>query len=833
MSRRFNLKFMSRTTIDFGIDLGTTNSAIAVLSGVETEIIKNNSDGDITPSVVSIDKKNVLHVGQRARNRLIDNPDDAYAEFKRRMGSDFVYEFKSSGQRRKPEELSAEVLKSLRADVQQRTGEAIEAAVITVPAAFELHQCDATSRAAQLAGFEKSPLLQEPVAAALAYGFQASKQNGYWLVYDFGGGTFDAAIIKSEDGIIQVVNHGGDNFLGGTDIDWAIVEHLLVPRVLEENLLEDFKRGNPQWRQAFAKLKRAAEMAKIDLSRADRTMLETCRFEDAMGNEIEFEMELNRDQVIRVAEPIILRSTEICKHVLKGKNLDHSAIEKVILVGGPTLAPYFREILQANLQIPLDYSADPMTVVARGAAIFSGTQRFERQSTTAPNCKFTIDLKYPSIGSDDSPSVGGRVSALDGSDVSGFAIELVNQKTQWRSGRVALQSGGVLLTEIHAEAGERNTFQIDLYDATGQRHAIHPAEFHYTVGSVIEEQPLINSMGIALANNQYERFFEKGNGLPLRATHIFRTIQPLRQGQGGAILRIPLVEGDQSSADRNRKVGELEIRAENIRRDLPAGSDVEVTLSMSPDRIIRITAYVPLLDEPFEGRIDMRRQCPLHADLKMDYEREMKRYREALQKMGQSENREIEKLAKEIENSPLLHEVRSALESAPADPDAAAKCERRLLELKLKLDEVTNALEWPTLLTTARRLLNDLNRAANLSRQPSYRDRVHELGDDIEEAIRGQQMDRLKRKVEQASTLLNEIHQSDPNYWVFKFRCYQKERHKLADPARAALLLEQGEDCIAKNNLVALQSIVQQLAGLYPNQQLMEAERGYQSGLLR
>src|ERR1019366_1248948 len=160
------------------------------------------------------------------------------------MGTDHVYHFKGSGQTRTPEDLSAEVLRSLRADVQQRTGELVEASVVTVPAAFELHQCDATRKAAQLAGLKDSPLLQEPVAAALAHGFQVDGEKAYWLVYDFGGGTFDAAIIKAEDGTIHVVNHGGDNFLGGSDIDWLIVEQLLAPKLVQEHGLEDFTRGN-------------------------------------------------------------------------------------------------------------------------------------------------------------------------------------------------------------------------------------------------------------------------------------------------------------------------------------------------------------------------------------------------------------------------------------------------------------------------------------------------------------------------------------------------------------------------------------------------------------
>ena len=826
---------MSRTTIDFGIDLGTTNSAIAELKGVSTEIIKNNSDGDITPSAVSMDKSGTVQVGQRARNRLIESPDDAYTEFKRRMGTDHLYAFKNSGQQRSPEQLSAEVLKSLRADVQQRTGETIDAAVITVPAAFELHQCDATRRAAVLAGFRECPLLQEPVAAALAYGFQVSDQKGYWLVYDFGGGTFDAAIIKADEGAIHVVNHGGDNFLGGSDIDWAIVEELLVPRLLEQHLLEDFRRGNPHWRQAFAKLKRAAEMAKIDLSRSERTVLETCRFPGPDGDDIEFEGELTREQLIRVARPIIQRSIEICQRVLKEKHLESSSIEKIILVGGPTLAPYFRQLLTEGLRIPLDHSADPLTVVARGAAIFAGNQRLARPASDADSTpgEFAVDLKYQPVGMDEAPDVGGRVSGAEGKALTGFTIEFSNSKTQWRSGRIPLRTEGVFLTSLHAEKGSRNTFRIELFDTTGQQHPIKPDELHYTIGAVVQDQPLIHSMGIALANNQYERYFEKGVGLPLRGTRSFRTMQPLSKGQDGALLRIPLIEGDQTLADRNRRIGDLEILAQNIRRDLPTNSDIEVTISMSSDRIIRIMAYVPLLDETFEGKIDMARHTPDANALANDFQIEMKRIRETIESSKKSESAEAEKAAAQLEASPLLEEVRTLLKSTSGDPDAAAKCERRLLELKLRMDEVAGHLEWPTLVSQARKTVNDVTKLATQQGSSMHRDRARELSDEVDEIIRDRRVDRIERKLEQLMKLFHEIASAQPEYWVHFFSMIEKDRHKLVDPSRAAALLEQGRNAIARNNTVMLQTIVQQLWALMPNEEMQSAQRGYQSGLLR
>jgi molecular chaperone DnaK len=349
---------------------------------------------------------------ERAKDRIVDEDENVHIEFKRQMGTDHIYSFKSSGQNRSPEELSAEILKSLRADVQQRTGEVVEASVITVPAAFELHQCEATRKAAQLAGFKESPLLQEPVAAALAYGFKVDQEKAYWLVYDFGGGTFDAAIIKSEEGTIHVAHHGGDNFLGGSNIDWAIVEKLIAPRVIKDFGLADFTRGNKKWTRAFAKLKRAAEIAKIDLSRNERATVEVCKFEDDSGAEIEFECDLTRDEVVNVAEPFILRSVEISKRVLKEQKLGKEAIKKVILVGGPTLAPYFREILVAKLGIPLDHTVDPLTVVASGAAVFAGTQRLAVRAgipIVAGEYQLELSKSFKPVGLDSAPMVGGKI----------------------------------------------------------------------------------------------------------------------------------------------------------------------------------------------------------------------------------------------------------------------------------------------------------------------------------------------------------------------------------------------------------------------------------------
>jgi molecular chaperone DnaK len=834
---------MNRSTIDFGIDLGTTNSAIALFTGNQgepTKIIKNTTDGndaDITPSAVYINKKGALRVGRRAKDRIVDEDEDVQVEFKRQMGTDHTYPFKSSGQRRKPEELSAEVLKSLRGDVQQRTGELVEAAVITVPAAFELHQCDATRKAAQLAGFRESPLLQEPVAAALAYGFQADKEKAYWLVYDFGGGTFDAAIIKSEDGTIHVAHHGGDNFLGGSDIDWAIVEKILAPRLVANFGLTDFTRGNRKWTRAFAKLKRAAEIAKIDLSRNERATLEACKFANDDGDEIEFECELSRSEIVNVAGPIIFRSVEISKRVLKEKQLGHEAIKKVILVGGPTLAPYFREILADQLGIPLDHSVDPLTVVASGAAVFAGTQRLNARPgdpVAAGDFQLDIAKSFKPVSMDSAPMVGGKLSGASVRDFTGFTIEFVNTKTQWRSGKVPLKADGTLIATLHAEKGERNTFAIELYDLNGRKQKITPDTLTYTIGVGGDvEQPLINSMGIALANNEYDKLFDKGRGLPLKVTRDYRTIHPIRQGQTGELIKIPVIEGENDLADRNRHIDDLLIEAGNIRRDLPAGSEVEVTLRIDESRIITAVAYVPFLDEEFSKKIELRHKCADADFLKNDFDNEMRRFREVKSKAVSVEGETAEEMVQRVEDSPLMQEVKDSLSAAGADHNAAAKCERRLQELKLRLDEAADALEWPALVSESRECLASLQKVADQHGNNQQKHKAGDLANEIEEIIVERKPDRLRKRIEHILRLYHEIVMAQPGWWVYQLQRIEEQQSKMSNQTRAAQLLDQGRDCLAKNNVTGLQNVVRQLWDLLPDETVEEAKRGYGATIMR
>ena len=517
-----------RNTIDFGIDLGTTNSAIAVVNDGTASVIKNNDNMEYTPSAVFFDIKNHLQVGFRAYQQRESDPDNCKAEFKLQMGSQTIYNFSRSGRQMTAPELSAEVLKSLKNDVRQRTGEDLQAAVITVPAAFELPQCDATTQAAKLAGISLSPLIMEPTAAAMAYTSKCNADRVFWLVYDFGGGTFDSAVIQIKDGNFHIVNHEGDNHLGGKLIDWSIVENILAPYVAREYHLEDFTRKNPKWNTAFAKLKYRSEEAKISLSRSESVSITIDSLgKDDDGEDIPLEFELSRKDVASLAEPFIQRSINLGRKALASARLGSGDIQKILLVGGPTLAPYLRDHVAdavEGLGIPLDFSIDPLTVVAQGAAYFASAQRIEIQPADILSSisagEFGIELQYEPVGSVEDPPVGGRVLNPEVEDFSSYSIELFNttSKPKWKSGKIQLSGDGNFMTTLVAKRGKPNIFEISLTNSKGKAEVISPKEFTYSIRIVASAPPLIHDVSVALANNGIRKFMDKGMPLPQRVT---------------------------------------------------------------------------------------------------------------------------------------------------------------------------------------------------------------------------------------------------------------------------------------------------------------------------
>ena len=816
---------MSRATIDFGIDLGTTNSEIAVMQAERPAILKNNEGMDFTPSAVWLDRRGSLIVGRQAKERVEEDPDNAFAEFKLQMGTPHTYSFSRDGRTMRPEELSAEVLKSLRENVRQGLGEEIEAAVITVPAAFDLAQNEATRRAAELAGIRHAPLLQEPVAAALAYGLRAEDTKAMWLVFDLGGGTFDAAVMSVREGTLQVVNHRGDNQLGGKLIDWSIVEEILIPALASQYCFPDLRRGNKKWGRVLAKLKGQAKEAKIKLSTAREAVVTLENVSDASGRLVEFDFVLTREHVEKVAMPYFLRAVGVARNALADKRLGPADIERVLLVGGPTRTPLLRQMLEdpgSGLGIPIDFSQDPLAVVAQGAAIFASGQRVEPTSRpTVSHGQNVVELDYKPVGSDPEPLLGGRVLPSGAEDLAGFTIEFVNTTAHppWRSGQIALGPEGSFMTNLWAVKGPQNIFSIELVDPRGSKRGTVPREVGYTIGLTISEAPLTHSIGVGMANNRLDTFFRRGDPLPARKMNVHKLIHAVGRGRVDQELRIPFYEGEnQTRSDLNTHIGDIVLTGSDKRvtRDLPVGTEVEITIEIDSSRIARGTAFIPLIDEELEEVFKVEKSEPRVDDLKKQWGRQQARLARTTEQAAALGGQEVRQILKRIEDEKSVADIEHSIDAATTDEDAAQKCEARLHQLSALLYEAEDLLELPQLVVQANAEISVVEQVVGEYGDQRERGLLTTLVAETRQAIEHRSPEELRTRTERLTGLRFAVLGRQPAFWVSYLDYLEKEQASIPDQKAATQLLAQGRKAINDNDLTGLQAAVRQLLNLLP-----------------
>jgi molecular chaperone DnaK len=838
---------MARDTIDYGIDLGTTNSSIAVLADTMVEVIPTVQGSSFTPSAVWFDKRGEMHVGLAAKARSVEDEENVAVEFKLRMGQELPKLFRRSGRSMKPEEMSAEVLKSLKTDVRMNKGEDLRAAVITVPAAFELPQCEATRKAGELAGFSLSPLLQEPVAAALAYGFQSAANKVFWLVYDFGGGTFDAAVIQVRDGIVQVVNHAGDNYLGGKNVDWDIVEKLLIPQLQRERHGSDFpstrETKDPKWKSALAKLKYHAEEAKIKVSRtrsAAKIWIENL-YQDDRGEGVDFACELTPADVQQIIDPWVTQSINLCQKALAEKRLSGPDIEKVVMVGGSSLFPWLQDRVAGELSTRLDFSVDPMTAVSRGAAIFAGTQRIPRVSdehAPLPEGTYEIQLEYEPIGSETDPMVGGRITPPAGASVVGLALEIVETRSKWRSGAIRLSPTGTFMTEVHAEKGRKCEFQLTVTNSRGVALPCSPDRFVYTVGMVITSPPAPHNVGVAMTNNKPKWFTRKGESLPARATQVLYTTVALQKDGGDGpdnVIRIPVIEGtNDTRADRNRVIGNLEILPSDprVRRNVPMGSEIEVTLELDASWTTTTKAFVGILDEQFAGVFKAGVIAKSPESLRRELNQELDRLI-ALKAKANQVGGKAKHAVDRLENEQIVAIVERQIAAAHGNPEARGEADRKLLDLKACVDAIDDELEWPDLVRQAREQCVSTREVVEAHGSANEKARIVMLVADVEQAIAEERIQLLRTRMEDLRGLSNDVVLRQPSFWIGYLEYLQDKKNSMTDLQAAQRLFAQGQQAIADNDVEALKAAVRQLIRLQPkqDQRSPEDQMGIPSGV--
>lgn len=764
-----------KNKIDYGIDLGTTNSAIARMENGIPTIKKSDTLKDTIPSCVHFNKKKDILVGDaafgamkndntRALKTFESGKTNTFIEFKRTMGTTHKYENSNMNREFSSEELSAEVLKKLKSFFQD---ENISSIVITVPAKFLHPQKEATLQAAKLAGFKHVELLQEPVAAAAAYGLTAKDKDSYWLVFDFGGGTFDAAIIKSEEGILTVKDTEGDNWLGGKNLDEAIVDQIIIPYLQENYAIDEIIEDSSKREILRNAVKPFAEEAKIQLSFKNShnilSNLGDLPFEDENGEEPEIDITLTQEDMKNVLVPIFQKTIDITKDLLKRNSLKGSDLGTLILVGGPTYSPILRQMLKEQITKNIDTSVDPMTVVAKGATLYAATISVseEVKEASRDKTKLQLDIKYEAASVEAAEMVSFKVlkEKTIGEIPTTLFADIMRGDGAWSSGKKTIGEKATLV-DVLLQEETSNVFTVNVYDGLGNRLECQPNQF--TILQGIEVGGMITLpyyIGIGKWFDVEEKdLFQPVKGLEknkkLPATGVInglKTRNSVRPGMAQDTIEIPIYQGDYNAEGTNpilnNLVNEVIISGESLPALLPEGSDVDITIKVDRSEHMQFSAYFPLIDHTEELKIQIKQtEPPTEEKLKRDIT-------------------DAKRTAKRVNDSVIFDKLdgyEKQLENEKGSADGKMKILNSLRKEFLKLDEADKATLFPQIEQELKDAFFELEDLINKIKQnkddSELRMNVDTLLSDIRE--KANTVIREKNKKE-AKELISEINRLD------------------------------------------------------------------------
>ncbi len=702
---------MTNRYISIGIDHGTTNSCIAVMDSSKPRVIKPGAVESVMPSAVYIDRWGRKVIGRSAIQAMMMNePDegDGYTGYKIRIGQDDRYAFAAAQQVMTAPELGAHVIGELLKVYREQTRHDPNACVITVPAKFEHNACEGTRQAAKLAGLQFYPLLQEPIAAALAYGFSTTDKRAHWIIFDLGGGTLDVSLVIVREGqmVVPEEGHAGDTRLGGRKFDREVLSYVLG-ELSKQYSLKSFTENNPVYRGAWGRLMLEVEEAKISLSNREEAKVEVngvlCK--DENGKPVKVEVPITRTQYEKMIAADVEKAVHICQMLLNKNRLTGKDVDRLILIGGPTKTPYLKRVLHDRLKINLDDSIDPMTAVAQGAALYATTVELPEELRTmvaapgATNGQVQIRLEYERRSKLPTYNVAGTV---EGAAVAGGGLSVEIKRTDglWSSGNLPVDEFGMFSAEvmlIERDQPAFSRFTTTALDRAGKPLAtVEEPEIWYPFPE--GEVRLANSLRVAVRGNKTEVLIKQGTALPGRGSGKFETVKQIRKGSIEDVLRIPVLEAvthllgsEDEHADCSVHVGTLTIVGsdERVTRDLPAGSEIDLEIHQDASREIRAVAYVPLLDDEFEA---VFKTGAFDVDVDQVAERfeNLKASLEQVEKLQQEKPLpEVGKILKTLHDLDVIEQIGKELARAKeGERDSCYRAYRGVLELAGAMNQI-------------------------------------------------------------------------------------------------------------------------------------------------
>lgn len=809
-----------------GIDLGTTNSSICSYDGDIVRIHKSREQNSVTPSAFHIDRRGNWHYGLDAYKMAASDPANTATLFKRYMGTSTPLLIGSK--KMTPEECSAEVLKILFGYLPDDIRNADDTGtVITVPAAFNQMQRDATMSSAQLAGIGKTALMQEPVAAVMSV-MKTRKQDGIFLVYDLGGGTFDIALAQSISGRVSLLEHGGINMCGGRDWDTLLRNNIVIPWLFEQfDLPENFVSD-----QKFGKLLRmidyASEKAKIELSGkvardANESVVisafeEEIRMQDLSGKDIYFEVPFDRRMLDDLINERIIETITSTREVLSRAHLSPQDVDRVVFVGGPTQYKPLRELVAFELSIPGDTQVDPMTAVAEGASLFAesidwSTETRKRKSSRGSISSGKLNLSFEYIAR--TPSMKASLAVKANSTIlSGTQFQIDSLDTGWSSGRMELKNGATL--ELTLPKNGENRFKIFVFDSQGGPISLEQNVIVITrTSATIDGIPASHSIGVAvkesISSNKVvmKYIIKKGDSLPKKHTEVFKPTESLRANGPGSI-NFNLYEGEiEEPVQDNYFIGCIKITGKDFDTGMiQPGDELSFECEISDSGRVSISVTSPKIGATFdkghdfysrqEGQIDYS-DASTSELIQDETSLTMARVDDYSEKLGDG-NDKIETARAKLAEAQELGENTNG-------PEANKQAMENIYEAKRILAQVKKEN-----LKTVRQ--SDLESCAEFFQKyvrehakPTEITSFENMAKAAERAI-NEKKSKFESILDEMKALNWHILWRQDWYVVDTFKLFSKEEYRVTDKATFTQLVQAGSDAIKRDDIDTLRQVL-------------------------
>lgn len=618
-----------------GIDLGTTNSAICSYDGEAVRLYKSPEQFDVTPSAIYFDKRGNKYVGSRAYDNAARNPDNVAKLFKRHIGTSTRVKLPAVNIDLSPEECSAEVLRMLFSYLPEDVRNDDETGtVITVPAAFNQMQKDATMAAAQAAGIGRVALMQEPVAAVMSV-MQQRKSDGIFVVFDLGGGTLDIAIAESTAGRVNLLAHGGIAMCGGRDFDRSLFDSVVKPWLYENFDLPENLNEFRHYQKLKGICEWAAEKAKIQLSQWDSAAISLDDAElgvrDDAGEDIYLDIEIDRKRFDSLIASQIQEAVQAARETLEKAGLSPHDVERLVFVGGPTQYKPLRDKVAFELGIAASTDVNPMTAVAEGAAVFaesidwSSHSRGRKSARGSVSAGGALELTFNYIAR--TPAAMAKIVAVSSGEVAhGSEFQVDSLDTGWSSGRVPLVNGSSV--EVALQKPGENAFKVFVFDASGGPVALGQDRLVITrTAASVDAIPASHSIGVEVLDKiggkpTIDYLVREGDQLPKKGKRTYKSTDSLKAGAADSI-RFKVWEGDiKDPVHDNRLVGTLKVTGADFEHGvIPAGADLDFEFEVTDGGQILIEVSVPEIGGSFrsghgfysrqEGQIDYAQAAQL------------------------------------------------------------------------------------------------------------------------------------------------------------------------------------------------------------------------------